>query len=58
MPRRPPDRTYQPRGMSGVLEAVERLGLALRMELFRRALHAFLEQEGETEVAALFLARE
>ena len=35
-------------------EARERLGLKSRMELFRRALHAFLGGQGEAEVAALF----
>ena len=35
-------------------EARERLGLNSRMELFRRSLHAYLDGEGETEVAALF----
>ncbi|MDY0061001.1 MAG: hypothetical protein RBU45_14415 [Myxococcota bacterium] len=35
-------------------EVVQRLGLASRMELFRRSLRAFLSQQGEPEVAALF----
>ena len=35
-------------------EARDRLGLRSRMELFRRALHAFLGEQGETDVAALF----
>ena len=35
-------------------EARERLGLSSRMDLFRRALHAFFESQGEGEVAALF----
>jgi hypothetical protein len=35
-------------------EARERLGLKSRMDLFRRALHAFLGGQGEAEVAALF----
>lgn len=35
-------------------EARERLGLKSRMDLFRRALHAYLETAGETDVAALF----
>lgn len=35
-------------------EARERLGLKSRMDLFRRALHAYLETAGEAEVAALF----
>ena len=34
--------------------ARERLGLKSRMELFRRALHAYLDGQGEGEVAALF----
>jgi len=37
-------------------EARERLGLKSRMELFRRALHAFLGEQGEAEIAALFAA--
>lgn len=37
-------------------EARERLGLNSRMELFRRALHAFLGEQGEAEIAALFAA--
>lgn len=37
-------------------EARERLGLKSRMELFRRALHAFLGEQGEAETAALFAA--
>ena len=35
-------------------EARERLGLSSRMDLFRRALHTFFENQGETEIAALF----
>ena len=35
-------------------EARSRLGLKSRMDLFRRALHAYLEAQGEQEVAALF----
>lgn len=35
-------------------EARERLGLKSRMDLFRRALHAYLETAGEADVAALF----
>ncbi len=35
-------------------EARERLGLSSRMDLFRRALHTFFENKGETEIAALF----
>ena len=35
-------------------EARERLGLKSRVELFRRALHGYLDGEGETDVAALF----
>ena len=35
-------------------EARERLGVKNRMDLFRRALHAYLQDQGETEVAALF----
>lgn len=35
-------------------EARVRLGLKSRMELIRRALQAYLEQAGETDVAALF----
>ena len=35
-------------------EARERLGLNNRMELFRRALHVYLDGAGEGEVAALF----
>ena len=35
-------------------EARERLGLSSRMELFRRSLHTYLDQQGEAEVAALF----
>ena len=35
-------------------EARERLGLSSRMHLFRRALHTFFENQGETEIAALF----
>ena len=35
-------------------EARERLGLHTRMDLFRRALHAYLGEQGETDVAALF----
>ena len=35
-------------------QARERLGLKSRMELFRRALNTFLDQQGEADVAALF----
>ena len=35
-------------------EARERLGLQSRMDLLRRAIHAFLDEHGEAEVAALF----
>ena len=35
-------------------DACERLGLKSRMDLFRRALQAYLETEGEADVAALF----
>lgn len=35
-------------------EARERLGLKSRMDLFRRALHAYVETAGEADVAALF----
>ena len=35
-------------------EARERLGLKSRVELFRRALHGYLDGEGEADVAALF----
>jgi Tfp pilus assembly PilM family ATPase len=35
-------------------EARVRLGLKSRMDLIRRALHAYLDQAGEREVAALF----
>ncbi|PIE65597.1 MAG: hypothetical protein CSA24_02445 [Deltaproteobacteria bacterium] len=35
-------------------EARERLGLKSRMDLFRRALHAYLQTAGEVDVAALF----
>ena len=35
-------------------EARERLGLASRMDLFRRSLHAFLLEAGEVRVAELF----
>ena len=39
-------------------EARERLGLPSRMDLFRRSLHAYLLEAGETEVAALFAPAE
>jgi len=39
-------------------EARSRLGLKSRMDLFRRALHAYLEAQGEQEVAALFATEE
>lgn len=35
-------------------EARERLGLKSRMDLFRRALHVYLQSAGEADVAALF----
>ena len=35
-------------------EARERLGLPSRMDLLRRAIHSFLDQQGEGDVAALF----
>ena len=38
--------------------ARERLGLTSRMELLRRAIHSYLEQQGEVEVAALFAPAE
>ena len=34
--------------------ARERMGLKSRMDLFRAALHAYLDGQGEGEVAALF----
>ena len=39
-------------------EARERLGLRTRMDLFRRALAAYLGEQGEAEVAALFAQAE
>jgi metal-responsive CopG/Arc/MetJ family transcriptional regulator len=36
--------------------ARERLGLKSRMELFRRALHAYLLEAGEVRVAEMFAA--
>ena len=38
----------------GLDEARERLGLRSRMELMRRALHAFLLEAGEVRVAGVF----
>lgn len=35
-------------------EARQRLGLKSRMDLFRRALHAYLLEAGEVRVAELF----
>lgn len=35
-------------------EARERLGLPSRMDLLRRAIHTYLDSQGEAEVAALF----
>ncbi len=35
-------------------ESWKRLGIKSRTEFFRRAVHAFLESEGETDTAALF----
>ena len=37
-------------------EARERLGMKNRMELLRRALHAFLLEAGEVRVAGMFSA--
>ena len=42
---------------NAVIGKAHRLGLKSRMELFREALHAYLDGVGETEVAALFAGR-
>ncbi|PID38463.1 MAG: hypothetical protein CSA24_00010 [Deltaproteobacteria bacterium] len=55
----PPDFKVLPLRMEADLvvqldEARERLGLGSRMDLFRRSLHAYLQEAGETDVAELF----
>jgi hypothetical protein len=55
----PPDYKVLPLRMETDLvtqldEARERLGLGSRMDLFRRSLHAYLQEAGETQVAELF----
>ena len=55
----PPDYKVLPLRMETDLvtqldEARERLGLGSRMDLFRRSLHAYLQEAGESQVADLF----